>query len=204
MNENSVIRILINKYGFSSEKIDKLRLYEDLLLKSNYKYNLIGKSTINDIWFRHFLDSIQLVNLINFYDNRSVGDLGSGAGFPGMILALYNDNPKFHVKIYEKSPVKCDFLNEIREKCSINCDIIEGDLREYTINQSYLVCRAFKKLEYIIKISREMPKTVRNIIILKGKSAQEEVDKALKEIQFEYRLKKSITDHNSKIVIVKR
>ena len=50
------------------------------------------------------LDSAQVVKLIEFSDNKSLSDLGSGAGFPGLILALYNRNPKFHVKLYEKSP----------------------------------------------------------------------------------------------------
>lgn len=204
MNEQEVISILKANYNFSSEKIEKLRLYKDILLKNNDKHNLVGKSTLNDIWSRHFLDSIQLSKFINFTEKSTLGDLGSGAGFPGMLLAIFNDNSAFHVKIYEKSPVKCDFLEKIKEKCSIEADIICGDLMNYKLDHKYLVCRAYKKLEVIIKISREMPESVKKIIILKGKNAQEEVDKALKNYKFKYRIEKSETDLNSKIVIVNR
>ena len=71
----------------SRETINSLILYENLLLTANKKVNLIGKSTINDIWIRHFLDSAQVIDLINEND-KSIVDVGSGAGLPGVVLAI--------------------------------------------------------------------------------------------------------------------
>ena len=76
-------------------------------------YNLISKSTESSIWFRHILDSAQLIKHINMKNSTHLSDFGSGGGFPGIILAIYNKNPDFHVKLYEKSAVKREFLNMV-------------------------------------------------------------------------------------------
>ena len=71
----------------SRETITSLKKYEDILIKANKTLNLIGNSTINDIWYRHFLDSVQVIDFIDENDKTLV-DLGSGAGFPGLVLAI--------------------------------------------------------------------------------------------------------------------
>ena len=90
MNRDKVQSILLNDLNFSVEAIDKLQIFHDELLEYNKNYNLIANSTINDIWNRHILDSAQLVKYIDFNDNESLSDIGSGAGFPGMIMAIFN------------------------------------------------------------------------------------------------------------------
>ena len=75
-----------------------------------------------------------------------MSDLGSGAGFPGLILALFNKNNDFHVKLYEKSPVKRAFLEDKCNKLSIKVQIY-GNIYEDKIDSDYIVSRAFKKLE---------------------------------------------------------
>ena len=105
MQEQEVIKILQEELRFTDQSIDKLKMFETELLKANKKHNLISKSNENCIWSRHILDSAQLVKFINF-NQGSLSDLGSGAGFPGLVLAIYNQNFNFHVKLYEKSPVK--------------------------------------------------------------------------------------------------
>ena len=108
MQEQAVIKILQKELEFSDQSIDKLKMLEMELLKANEKHNFISKSTENHIWSRHILDSAQLIKYINF-NKGSLSDLGSGAGFPGLVLAIYNQNFNFHVKLYEKSPVKRKF-----------------------------------------------------------------------------------------------
>ena len=71
----------------SRETITSLKKYEDILTKTNKSQNLIGNSTINDIWTRHFLDSAQVIDFIDKNDETLI-DIGSGAGFPGLVLAL--------------------------------------------------------------------------------------------------------------------
>ena len=122
MQDKEVINILQNQLNFSSKSIAALNIFVDALISANKKHNFISQSTEADIWHRHILDSAQLVKFVDF-SKGSLSDLGSGAGFPGLILAIFNKNKNFHVKLFEKSPVKRAFLNEISNKLSIKVEI---------------------------------------------------------------------------------
>ena len=200
MQDREVINILQNQLHFSSKTIPNIRIFVHELLKANKKHNFISKSTENTIWHRHILDSAQLVKFIDF-SKGSLSDLGSGAGFPGLILALFNKNKNFHVKLYEKSPVKRAFLKYISDRLSLNIEI-HGDVYENSIDTDYIVCRAFKKLEAIIQVSREIAKKSHKLIILKGQNAQEDLKKAFNKEKYDYKLENSITNEKSKIIIV--
>ena len=202
MVSNIIYNKLVNDLKFPIKSIEKLDKFRQNVLNYNKKNNLIAKSTENDIWHRHILDSAQLVKFISFDDNKSLSDLGSGAGFPGIVLSIFNNNRKFHVKIYEKSKVKTNFMRNVSKNLDIKCDFIESDIFKNKINSEYIVCRAFKKLDQLLRISRENAKKPHKLIILKGKSAQEEINISLKEQKFKYKLVNSITDADSKIVIV--
>ena len=153
MQEQEVIRTLQNQLNYTAKNISDIKIFINELLKANKKHNFISKSTEKVIWQRHILDSAQLVKFIDF-SKGSLSDLGSGAGFPGLILALFNKNKGFHVKLYEKSPVKRVFLKDISDRLSLNIEI-HGNVYENSIDTDYIVCRAFKKLEVIIQVSRE-------------------------------------------------
>ena len=201
MQDQEVIKILKEDLKFTDQSIDKLKMLEIELLKANKKHNFIAKSTEAFIWSRHILDSAQLVKYINF-NQGSLSDLGSGAGFPGLVLAIYNQNFNFHVKLYEKSSVKKDFLDEMIGKLKIKAssftNVFDGN-----IVSEYIVSRAFKKLDKIIQVSREIAKKPHELIVLKGKNAQEELNKAFKSQKYPYRIEKSITSDDSKIIIIK-
>jgi len=201
MNKEEVQLTLLNKLKFSKDDLDKLSILQEELLKFNKKYNLISRNTEAHIWDRHILDSAQIVKYIRFEDEKSLSDLGSGAGFPGLIIAIFNQNKGFHVKLYEKSNIKCDFLENIKNKLNIEFDIL-GRYQDEEITSEYVVCRAFKKLEEILRISREIIKVNHKLIILKGKNAELEINKLLQPLEFMYKLEKSITDPISKILIV--
>ena len=200
MQEEKVINILQNQLNFSQKSISDLKIFVNELLKANKSHNFIARSTEADIWHRHVLDSAQLVKFINF-SRGSLSDLGSGAGFPGMILAIFNNNLDFHVKLYEKSVVKRHFLGEISKKLSIKV-LIHGNVYEDVIDSDYVVSRAFKKLEAIIQVSREMIKKSHKLIILKGQNAQKDLKKAFKKEKYAYKLEQSITNVDSKIILV--
>ena len=202
MNRDKVEIDLKSILKFTKEDIEKLQIFHDELLKFNKKYNLISKSTEKDIWHRHILDSAQLVKFINFNNGSSLSDLGTGAGFPGIVLAIFNKNINFHVKLYEKSRVKTKFLSYICSKLDINAVICENDMRYHDIKSNYVVSRAFKKLEEHIYISREIIKVNHKLIILKGKSAQDEINKLNKDLNYSYSLEESITNPESKILIM--
>ena len=90
--------------------IKKLEDFVRNLLIYNKKRNIIAKSTEKDVWFRHILDSAQLIKFIDDKNCTGIADLGSGGGFPGIILAVYYQNYNFHVELFEKSPLKSAFL----------------------------------------------------------------------------------------------
>ena len=200
MHDKEVINILQKQLSFSLKTISDLSIFIKELRSANKKHNFISKRTENNIWHRHILDSAQLVKFIDF-SKGSISDLGSGAGFPGLILALFNNNKDFHVKLYEKSPVKRAFLEQVSKKLSINTQIY-GNIYDEKIDSEYVVIRAFKKLEAIIQVSREIVKKSHKLIILKGQNAQKDLKKAFKTEKYDYKLENSITNERSKIIIV--
>ena len=200
MQEDEVISILQNDLKFSENSLSKLKIYVKELLIANKNYNLISKSTENTVWHRHVLDSAQLVKFINF-NEQSLCDLGSGAGFPGIVLGIFNKNPNFHVKLYEKSPVKRSFLNNVINKLLLKIEVLDDVYREIIVSD-YIVCRAFKKLDKVIQVSREIAKKPHKLIVLKGQNAQEEINKAFKKEKYTYKLEKSMTNEYSKIILV--
>ena len=200
MEDQEVISILQSQLNYSAKNISEIKIFINELLKVNKKHNFISKSTEQVIWHRHILDSAQLVKFIDF-SKSSLSDLGSGAGFPGLILALFNKNKDFHVKLYEKSPVKRAFLGNISDKLSLKIEIF-GNVYENSIDTDYIVSRAFKKLEEVIQVSREIAKKSHKLIILKGQNAQEDLKKAFNTEKYDYKLENSITNEDSKIIIV--
>ena len=100
------VEFFIKKFNVSRETIEKLNKYKNLLLSSNKLLNLIGKTTENHIFSRHFADSAQIYNLIE--DKSEIIDLGSGAGFPGVIIKILMNNNKIagNITLIDKSPKK--------------------------------------------------------------------------------------------------
>ena len=202
MREKEVKSILLNELNFTQDALYKLDIFCREVIEYNKKFNLISKSTINDIWERHILDSAQLVKFIDFYDELSLSDLGTGAGFPGIVLAIFNRNPKFHVKLYEKSRVKIKFLTLLCSKLNIKAEIYENDFMKHEISSKFIVSRAFKKLEEHIRISREIIKVNHKLIILKGRTAEEEIKNLNNDLNYSYSLENSISSPESKILII--
>ena len=199
MDISFVKNYLQENLGFSEEKIDKISKYIDSLLIFNKKYNLISKSTEKVVWKRHILDSAQIIKHIDFKKDHILSDFGSGSGLPGVILSIANDNPNFHVKLFEKSPVKRAFLADIQKITKFD---IEKNVYDYKIIRSdYIVCRAFKKLDLIFDISREKVKNPHKLIILKGKNALNDLKKLPKDKNYRYKTVDSVTDSDSKIII---
>ena len=202
MSVKNVIKFLKSELEFSDSSVNRLKIFHDCLLNYNKKYNLISKSTEKHIWFRHILDSAQIIKFFDRKKTNNIADFGSGAGFPGLILAIQSKNNLFHVKLYEKSSVKRDFLNEIKEKLDLKNVEVKGDIYENEITSNTIICRAFKKLKEIINISREMIKKPHKLIILKGKNAQSEINNVSLGTNYSYKFKNSITDQDSKIILV--
>jgi len=199
MQEQEVIKLLQSELKFSDTSINKLKIFVQNVIDANKEHNFISKSTEREIWHRHILDSAQLVKFISF-KKGSLADLGSGAGFPGMVLAIFNSNLDFHVKLYEKSSVKSAFLKKNIDQLDLNVKIFKN-IYDYKIESDYIVSRAFKKLDRVIQVSREIAKKPHKLIILKGQNAQKEANNAFKNNKYPYKLEKSMTNNDSKIII---
>ena len=200
MQQLKVINILKKDLNFDDSSIKKLKKFAELVLSENKNHNLIAKSTESSIWHRHILDSAQLVKFIDF-KSLSLADLGSGAGFPGLVIEIFNKNKDFHVKLYEKSSVKRQFLIKVINELNLNAKVC-GDYREHVLDADIIVCRAFKKLEQVIQVSREIAKKPHKLMILKGQNAQEEINKTFKTRKYSYKFIKSITNDKSKIILM--
>lgn len=200
MIKAEVINYLEKKLNFSEESIKKLVIYENLLLDYNKRYNLIAKSTETHLWERHILDSAQIVEHLPA-STKEISDLGSGAGLPGVILSIYDLNNTFHVKLYEKSKVKRQFLKKVLNELDLNFEV-KKNVYDDAVVSDVIVARAFKKLPEIIKISREIIKNPHKLIILKGKDAQSAINKVSMTQNYSYKVHKSVTDIDSKILII--
>ena len=200
MQQLEVIKILKKSLNFSDHSIEKLQKFTNLVLKENQNYNLIAKSTEKQIWHRHILDSAQLVKFIDFNVN-SAADLGTGAGFPGLVVEIFNKNKAFHVKLYEKSPVKRRFLIGVIKELGLNAEVL-GDVRDEVLDSEIIICRAFKKLDQIIQVSREIARKPHKLMILKGQNAQREINNSFKTKKYPYKLENSMTNKDSKIILM--
>ena len=200
MQQLEVINILKKSLNFSDHSIEKLKKFTNFVLKENENYNLIAKSTENQIWHRHILDSAQLVKFIDF-DLKSLADLGTGAGFPGLVVEIFNKNKAFHVKLYEKSQVKRRFLTGVIKELDLNAQVL-GDVRDEVLDTDVIICRAFKKLHEVIQVSREIAKKPHKLMILKGQNAQEEIKNSFKTKKYPYKLESSMTNKDSKIILM--
>ncbi len=196
--------VLAKNLNFNDKKLELIELFVQEVLNYNQKYNLISRSSEKDIWNRHVLDSAQLVKHIDHKNFNSLADLGTGGGFPGIMLSIfYSDIFTFHVKLYEKSKVKVNFIKSIIDKLGLrNVYIYDNDYQSHIIDTDYIVCRAFKKLPEILRISRETMKRPHKLIVMLGKSAQDELNKASKGMIYKYKLVPSITESDSKILLV--
>ena len=195
------VEFFIKKFNVSRETIEKLKKYKDFLLISNKYLNLIGKTTENQIFTRHFADSAQIYDIID--DKSEIIDLGSGAGFPGVLLRILMDDKKIsgNITLIDKSSKKCKFLQDLSDKLSLNLKIVNLKIENFKFDKiSTVVSRAFKKTIDIIDILLKNNDKIRNIILIKGKTYQQELEDAKKKYTFDVEKFRSITSDESYIL----
>ena len=169
----------------SRETIRSLNVYEDLLLENNRKLNLISKSTENILKTRHILDSAQVIDFID-KNNKICADLGTGAGFPGIVLSILFEERKYQIRVdlYEKSPKKCKFLSQVVKKLNLNALVLEKNVIEQkNLEVDTIVARAFKPIQFIFKIATENFKNFKNLIFFLGKKNTQSEWICMKRVQ---------------------
>jgi 16S rRNA (guanine527-N7)-methyltransferase len=191
----------------SRETITSLKKYEDILIKANKTLNLIGNSTIKDIWTRHFLDSVQVIDFID-KNNKTLVDLGSGAGFPGLVLAIALKDRKIplKIKLIEKSPKKVKFLKNLINELQLNVEVINQNILQEPIKffDDVFVARAFKPLKIILQLIHNKAKNWKKIFIFLGKTGKNELLQASKSWDIEYKQRVSVTSNDSTVIEINR
>ena len=191
----------------SRETITSLKKYEDILIKANKTLNLVGNSTINDIWTRHFLDSAQVIDFIDKNDKTLV-DLGSGAGFPGLVLAITLKDRKIplKIKLIDKSPKKVKFLKDLINKLQLDVEVINQNILEdpKKLLDDVFVARAFKPLKIILQLIHNKAKNWKKIFIFLGKTGKNELLQASKSWDIEYKQRVSVTSNDSTVIEINR
>ena len=191
----------------SRETITSLKKYEDLLVKANKNLNLVGNSTINQIWSRHFLDSAQVIDFVDKNDKCLV-DLGSGAGFPGLVLAIACKDRKIplKIKLIEKSSKKVKFLKNVIEELDLKVEVFNQNILEEEIKfvEDVFIARAFKPLKKILQLMHNNAENYKKIFIFLGKTGKNELLQASKSWDIEYKQRVSVTSSDSMVIEINR
>ena len=189
------------KFNVSRETIEKLKIYHKYLIEKNKTLNLIGKNTEKSIFSRHFKDSAQIYDLID--KNIDIVDIGTGAGFPGIIVKILMENNNLigNMILIEKSPKKSQFLQDLCIKLDLKVKIENKRLENYNFSKiSTVISRAFKSTLKTIDILYKNKEKIKELVLLKGKTYQQEIDQAKKKYTFELEKFRSITSDDSSIV----
>ena len=191
----------------SRETITSLKKYEDILIQANQTLNLIGNSTIKEIWIRHFLDSAQVIDFIDKNDKTLI-DIGSGAGFPGLVLAITSKDRKIplKIKLIEKSPKKVKFLKKLIDELYLDAEVINKNIFEYTkkISAEVFVARAFKPLKIFLPLVDNKVENWKKILVFLGKTGKNELLQASKSWDIEYKQRMSVTSSDSIVVQINK
>ena len=175
--------------------------------KRNEEINLISKETAEKdiIRHRHISDSAQILDFIDL-NNNIVTDLGSGAGFPGIIVSILIKNLKKKIKVhlYEKSHHKSAFLRKIARDLKLETEIIQKNIFEIkNLNSGTIMARAFKPLPIVIELVYKNFNNYKNLILFMGKNGEKILEETLKVWNFDYEKKKSITSQDSFLLNIK-
>ena len=204
---NNKIDTFSSFYSVSRETIEILKKYEEMLIKENEKLNLIGKSTINSIWERHFMDSCQVIDFIDKND-KSLIDIGSGAGFPGLAIAIIarERNMSLKTRLIDKSPKKVKFLKKISKELNLNVDVVSANIFAEIdkARGDVIVARAFKPLKIILELIHKIDESWKKTFVFLGKSGHEELHHASKIWDLKYKQRVSVTSNDSIVIEVNK
>lgn len=183
--------------GVSRETLEKFAIYKRLLIEYNSKFNLVGPSTLSDIDARHFLDSAQLFPFLNFKDR--LVDFGSGAGFPGLVLAMMGCS---NLTLIESSHKKCGFLETVSRETNTPVTVWCGRMESYQGERfDGVISRAVASVEKIFCLTQGSVTPSSTYYLLKGERAEEELTLAQGKWSFTCERKKSIT-HSKGVVLI--
>jgi len=207
MDENFKKYSILSKFNVSRETCIDFERFISLIIEKNKEINIISrkKDEISIIRERHIIDSAQAIDFIDLNDNIC-SDLGTGAGLPGIVLAIMmkNLNQSMKFKLYEKSHLKSDFLRDVSRKLNLNIEVIEGDIfKKKNLSSDIVIGRAFKPLPVVLELMTKNFVNYKNLILFMGKNGKQILKDAFKEWKFEYKEKMSLTSDDSFLINIK-
>ncbi len=191
------------KLSFDEKQKEKLVIWYELLHKWQKKINLISPKTIDESWHRHFMDSLQLALYLPDGGNLSYGDIGSGAGFPGLAVALASKQP---MMLIESDQKKCSFLRSVIREWENQSQIVVANERiEKLVNMQLDVvsARALAPLEQLLSYSFSLLKHNAIGLFLKGENWENEIEDAQKKWDFDCEAYQSLSHEKSMILKIR-
>ncbi|KRB80781.1 16S rRNA (guanine(527)-N(7))-methyltransferase RsmG [Sphingomonas sp. Root710] len=180
--------------------LDRLEHLVDLIIDEMSRQNLIAASTADHIWARHIVDSAQLVPLAPQDATRWI-DLGSGAGFPGIVVALMM--PGLHMTLVESRRKRIDFLQYIADSLDIADRVTVAGKRLEMLDasaQDVISARAFAPLDRLLPLAHRFSHGGTHWLLPKGRSAASELEAATGSWQGDFRIVQSLTDPEAAII----
>ncbi|WP_292063888.1 16S rRNA (guanine(527)-N(7))-methyltransferase RsmG [Brevundimonas sp. UBA7664] len=172
------------------------------LTAANAVMNLVGPDTIPDVWSRHIFDSAQLLDLAP--EAATWADLGAGAGFPGLVLAiLLKDRSDSHVWLIDSLGKRCRFLQEVVDALSLRATVVNGRAEEQRIKADVVTARALAPMDRLLGYAQPYLQRGAQGLFLKGEKAEVELIEARKVWQFDSDLSVSRSDPRGRIVSVR-
>ena len=178
-----------------------------MLKERNKEINIISKETAKDeiIRERHIIDSAQIIDFVDLNSNI-ITDIGSGGGMPGIIVSIMAKNLKKSVKmnLYEKSHHKSSFLRKVSRNLKLNTEVIQENIFEtQNLESGSIMVRAFKPLPIVLELIYENFIKYKNLILFMGKNGEKILEETLKEWDFDFEKKRSITNQDSFLLNIK-
>ena len=198
----------INHLNVSRETFLDFENYISMILEKNKKINIIGQNTASKkaIIERHIIDSAQIIEFVDLNSNTT-SDLGSGGGFPGIIVAIILKNMKnnMYVHLYEKSYHKSHFLKEVSEKLKLKTKVIQKNIFEIkNLETGTIMSRAFKPMPVVLDLVYENFSVYKNLIFFMGRNGNKIFENSKKNWELDYIEKKSLTSEDSFLINIKK
>lgn len=201
MQSYSVEQQLLSLPHVSRETLARWNIYVEALLKWNQRINLIGPLTEQDVWERHILDCAQLLSLIP-EGTKTICDFGTGAGLPGLVLALGCDA---HVHLVESNRKKTSFLHHMAPHAFQKCTIHDERIEKLTPWESDVVTsRALAPMPQLLDLLAPFIEKTKLCLFMKGQNVVQEIEEATRYWDFDVKLHPSVTHQGSVIVAITR
>ena len=188
--------------GASPERMAELERFLVLLTEANEVMNLVGPDSLPDFWNRHAWDSAQLLDRAGFA--RTWADLGAGAGFPGLVLAILSkDRPDVHVWLIDSLQKRCRFLQTVVDELALPATVVWGRAEEQALKVDVVTARAVAPMEKLLGYAQPYLSRGAQGLFLKGEKAEQELKDAAKSWHVDAELTVSRSDPRGRIVTIR-